>query len=133
MTWDGKERRKYMTHSSVSEKLARTAEDVVEIKGNLKLLDARINGSLDKMSSFMESGIWWRRTIIGIVITIILQATGGFVVATNLASGYGQNVRQIQVNKAEVETLKHNIPPGWFLEKVNNIEKKVDVLTGERK
>lgn len=108
--WDGVERRTNVMRCPVDcrleEAVMQASKDIVELRGEVKTLNVRINGSLDKISNFMESGIWWRRTIVGVVITVLLQATGGFVVATQLAESFGQNKRQIDVNTHRLDVLE---------------------------
>ena len=103
MVWDGVDRRRGNQEVGV---------EIAELRGDIKALNVRINGSLDKMATFMESGIWWRRAIIGVVFTIILQATGGLIVATRLAESYGQNHRQIDVNSGRLDVIESYIHNG---------------------
>ena len=77
--------------------------------GKMDALNTRINGSFEKIASFIESGVWWRRAIIGVVITIVLQATGGLIVAVQLGSSYGKNQRQIEVNTQRLNVIESNL------------------------
>lgn len=51
-------------------------EDIGYIKGTLKSLDIRVNGSLDVMQDHVRQGEKWRQAIIGIVIAGIVQIVG---------------------------------------------------------
>ena len=71
------------------------AVDVAEIKGNLKTLDIRINGSLEKINAFMESGKMWRMAILGMALTIV-----GWVFLA------GSAWKQIEINTNRLNKLE---------------------------
>ena len=48
-------------------------EDIGYIKGTLKSLDIRINGSMDKIAHHIKQGSLWRISIVGVVFAGILQ------------------------------------------------------------
>ena len=55
------------------EHVCKFEEDIGFIKGTLKSLDVRINGSFDIMNKHVVDGEGWRRAILGIIVTIIIQ------------------------------------------------------------
>ena len=98
MPYDGPERRKgegMECPLRCKEKVDNTADAVIRIEGKLLALDARINGSLDKMNSFRESGVWWRGSIVAIVLWLITTAVG-----------LGMYKQQIDVNTDRLEKIE---------------------------
>ena len=91
------------------DKIIKTSEDVTEVKGDIKALSVRINGSLEKISYFMDSGIWWRRTIVGLSITMLLSVGSAIYTFAVLANHYGANERQIEVNTKRLDIIEKDI------------------------
>ena len=81
------------------DKIIKTSEDVSEMKGDIKALSVRINGSLEKISSFMETGFKWRMTILALSVTILLSVCG--VIYT-----FGTNQRQIEINTQRLDIIE---------------------------
>jgi len=88
------------------EKIGNASESVIEIKGDIKNLSLRINGSLEKISSFMDSGIWWRRTIVALSFSLVLSIGSAVYTFATLAQNYGRNERQIEVNSHRLDIIE---------------------------
>ena len=73
-------------------------KDIAVIKNTVEHLDKRINGSLDKVASHIEDGYVWRRVIVGVAITLIIQ-----VIA--FAFGYGFLVKSVSVNERIIQRI----------------------------
>lgn len=69
------------------------------IQGDIKRLDTRINGSLNKISEFMESGKAWRVAIASIAVTVLLQVIGGIFV-------FGGLYKQVNINDQRLNTME---------------------------
>jgi hypothetical protein len=95
--YQGAERR--MTHDCIHEDdFKKMAVEVAEIKGDVKLLNARINGSLEKIASHMEEGIWYRRLVIGTAVSLILSIMGGIYTASTISATLGRYMERVDIN-----------------------------------
>lgn len=79
-------------------KLETMAIDVATIKGDVKHLSLRINGSMDRIADHVEAGAWWRGAVLGIATTVILS-----IIAASLA--YGEMKNQVDVNTQRWDRL----------------------------
>ena len=76
--------------------------DVAEIKGDVKNLDVRINGSMDKIACHLTEGEGYRKLIIGTAVSLALSILGGvlttWIVTSQLGYTMGKFANQIEVN-----------------------------------
>jgi hypothetical protein len=106
--YDGPERRKVMHECKFEEKIIETAEGVIRIEGDVKNLNTRINGSLEKIAAHVEEGTWYRRLIITIGIGLITTVIGGIYTATTISYNLGQYSRQITINTEKLHDMEQN-------------------------
>lgn len=84
--------------------------DVSEVKGDVKALGIRINGSLDKIATHIMEGDNWRKLIVGTAISLILAIIGGvsttWIVTSNLSFNLGTYAKQIMVNTERLSNIE---------------------------
>jgi hypothetical protein len=101
-TWDGLERRQQMGYCEGHLEFSNT---LTRIEERLKMVDLRINGSINDIEKHIEHGAKWRMSIIGVAVGLII-AVIGWVYA------YGQIAKQVEVNTekwAKQEDIKQTI------------------------
>ena len=96
----------YNKISELEKREDRFAEDISIIKGDIKNLNTRINGSLDKMLSFMESGKNWRRVVVLIALALFAQICTIAYTVLAFNKTYGMNQRQIEINTKRLDVLE---------------------------
>ena len=82
-------------------------KELTEIKGNIKALDGRINGSLDKINNYMDSGKAWRKTIVILALALLAQICTVVYMTVEFNKNYGQNERQININTKRLDILEN--------------------------
>ena len=97
MSYQGNDRR--ALHDCIHEDdFKKMAVEVAEIKGDVKLLNSRINGSLEKIASHMEEGVWYRRLVIGTAISLVLSIMGGIYTASSISATLGRYMERVDIN-----------------------------------
>ena len=75
---------------------------ISDMRGEVNLLNNRINGSMDKIAAHVEEGVGYRKLILGTALSLIMAILGGIVttwiVTSQLGYTMGQFAKQIQVN-----------------------------------
>ena len=117
--WSGKEKRKIdlSFHADIlseihdlklnlSSHIGDERSSLEVIKGDVKVLSTRINGSLDKIGSFMESGLWYRRLIITTAVSLVLTILGGIFTASSISYYVGGTFKQVQINTKRLDLLE---------------------------
>lgn len=83
---------------------------IAEIKGDVKTLNTRINGSMEKIASHMTEGEGYRRLIIGTALSLVLTILGGvtatWVITSQLGYTMGQFANQIKVNTGRLDKVE---------------------------
>ena len=89
------------------DKINEIAVNIAEIKGDVKSLDQRINGSMDKIASHLTEGEGYRKLIIGTAVSLILAILGGvsttWIVTSQLGYTMGKYAQQIEVNTKRID------------------------------
>ena len=80
--------------------------DIAGVKGDIKNLDTRINGSLEKISSHITEGTWYRRLIIGTALSLVTTIIGGIYTASQISFSLCQYANQIEVNTGKLHELE---------------------------
>ena len=111
MTYSGQERRTQDHRDPViictqEDKINEMHTDVVEIKGDVKKLDLRINGSLEKISDHITEGRSWRQLIVGIAVSLVLTILGGIYTAFTISYNLGNYTKQIAVNTNRLDVIE---------------------------
>lgn len=106
MSWDGAERRTHECH--YEDKIMEIREDVIEVKGDVKHLNARINGALDKITSHIEEGEFWRGLVAKIGITLIIAVIGWIFTAGAITFHLGKVIKQVEINTIVITKLAEN-------------------------
>lgn len=84
------------------------AVSIVELKGDIKQMVARINGSLDKMQGHMDDARGWRMLTASIGATLIIACVGWTIWAMSVSRTYGQLEKQVYVNTDRLFVLETN-------------------------
>jgi hypothetical protein len=117
MSYVGLERRKTIQVHCIHE------NDWGKMTASIENLDKRINGTLHDMEIYMDSGKAWRMSIIGIILTIILQVVtfaylwGGLSNQVYVNSSRLNNIEIIEKEALAIRTAN--------VEKIANLEKVV--------
>lgn len=90
------------------EKINEISENVIETKGEIKSLNLRINGALEKIANHMTEGEGYRRLIVGTAISLVLSILGGIVTVVTLAYHLGAYTRQISVNTERLNIVEQD-------------------------
>ena len=88
------------------DKILGTSEGVIRIEGDVKQLNTRINGALDKIASHVEEGTWYRRLILTVGIGLITTVLGGIYTAATISYNLGQYSKQISVNTIRLDRIE---------------------------
>lgn len=91
------------------EKIDLVSKDVIELKGDIKALSIRINGSLDKIAAvdrsamdkianFMDTGGWYRKLILALLVGFL----AGLI-------AYGENLRQVKINSEAIKLINNDV------------------------
>ncbi len=88
------------------EKINEMSLNVTEIKGDVKNLHLRINGSLEKMAIHVEDSTYWRRFIVGVAISLVVSILGGTAALYQLSYSLGEYTRQIKVNTVRLDKVE---------------------------
>lgn len=111
--WNGVERRAQDHTSPViickqEKEIKDMSLGITEIKGDVKLLNNRINGSMEKIASHMQEGEGYRRLLITTAVSLVLAIIGGAVTAGSICYNLGQYTQQIAVNTKRLEVIELN-------------------------
>ena len=111
--WDGMtERRKVQDHNSPiiickqEDRVTNMYESMIRTEGTIDRLDARINGTLEKMALHVEDSDYWRRFIVGTAVGLVISILGGIVTISSIAYNLGEYTKQIRVNTDRLEHIE---------------------------
>ena len=96
MAWDGTERRMKPDFCTRHEQMMETIHKIDKTTGELAI---RINGSIDDIEHHMTMSSAWRMTIVGIIVSIVIQVV-------TFSYLWGQASRQIAINTSRLDVLE---------------------------
>lgn len=88
------------------DKINTIATSVTETNGEIKSLNLRINGALEKIAAHMTEGEGYRKLIVGTAISLVLSILGGIVTVATLSYHLGSYTRQIAVNTDRLNEIE---------------------------
>lgn len=111
-SWDGKTERRVVEHiiCKKEKEISDIAIGIVEIKGDVKHLNTRINGSMDKIALHVADGDKYRRLIIGTAISLVLTIIGGisttWLITSQLGYTLGKYANQIEMDATRLNKIE---------------------------
>jgi cytochrome b subunit of formate dehydrogenase len=75
-------------------------DDFKQMAITMVKIEGRLEKYLDRVTNYVESGKYWRATVVGLIISLVLSGVGWVMWGLRLSKDYGQLERQVTINTA---------------------------------